>query len=345
MRVLVTGGTGFVGSHSVAALTAAGHEVRLLVRRSERIPAALAPLGLDGPIDHVVGDVTDAASVERAIAGCDAVLHAAAVYNLDTRTDRETRATNVPGARTVLDAAVAHGCDPIVHVSSTLALLRRGTTASPDSPLTTMRATYTASKAESERIARSLQDEGAPVVIVQPGGVLGPHDPHLSDQMRRLADVLRGRYPMWPSGGYHTVDVRDVARLHVAVMARGLGPRRYAVPGHRLDGPTLFGALRALTGRRLPYVRVPARALLPATRVASAAQRVLPFRVPAEYEGALVCHHDTVIDDSRAREELGIEPRPLAETLGDAVRWLHDAGHIRARHAGRAIDQVAQAPA
>src|SRR5690606_23199516 len=130
---------------------------------------------------------------------CDAVLHAAAVYNLDTRTNRETRATNVPGARIVLDAAVAHGCDPIVHVSSTLTLLRRGSTASPDSPLTAVRATYTASKVESERIARALQDQGAPVVIIHPGGVLGPHDPHLSDQMRRLADVLRGRYPMWPS--------------------------------------------------------------------------------------------------------------------------------------------------
>ena len=335
MRVLVTGGTGFVGSHTVAALVGAGHEVRLLVRSPDRIRPALAPHGVVDRVDHRVGDVTDPESVARAVPGCDAVLHAAAVYDLDSRSYRATVRTNLTGARNVLRAAVAHGCDPVVHVSSTLAVLRPGATATPDSPLSTVNGVYIRSKADSEAVARELQEQGAPVVIVQPGAVLGPYDPHLSDQMRRLADVLRGRYPMWPSGGFHAVDVRDVAGVHAAVMSPGLGPRRYAVPGHRLDGPTLFGALRSLTGRRLPYMRVPARALLPVTRMASAAQRVLPFRVPAEYEGALVCYHDTVIDDSWARDGLGVAPRPLEETLGDAVRWLNHAGHISARQAGK----------
>jgi dihydroflavonol-4-reductase len=336
MRVLVTGGTGFVGSHAVAALHAAGHEIRLLVRRPDRIPPALEPLGISEPVDHVVGDVADQASVERAVDGCDAVLHAAAVYNLDSRAARETKATNLPGARIVLEAAIDAGCDPIVHVSSTVATLRRHTTATPDSDLSSVRGTYIASKAESERVARSLQEAGAPIVIVQPGGVYGPHDPHLSDQMRRLADILRGFYPFWPSGGFHLVDVRDVAQVHAAVMTPGLGPRRYIVPGHRGDGRAIFGALRAVTGRRLRHVRLPAAAMLPFTAMASSAQRVLPFHVPAEHEGATVLYHDTSYDDSRARVELGVQPRPLEETVRDAVRWLHSAGHISARQAGDA---------
>ena len=235
MRVLVTGGTGFVGSHTVAALAAAGHEVRLLVRSPDRIAPALAPHGISGDVDHRVGDVTDADAVEAALSGCDAVVHAAAVYNLDSRAYRATRATNVAGAQTVLTAAVAHGCDPVIHVSSTVALLRKRATVSPDSPLSRVRTVYVRSKVESEAVARRLQAEGAPVVIVQPGGVLGPHDPHLSDQVSRLREILRGRYPMWPAGGYHAVDVRDVAAVHAAVMRPGAGTS--AVPGAgRLPG-------------------------------------------------------------------------------------------------------------
>jgi nucleoside-diphosphate-sugar epimerase len=334
MQVLVTGGTGFVGSHTVAALMDAGHEVRLLVRSPGRIAPALAPHGISGEVDHVVGDVTDPAAVKRALDGCDAVLHAAAVYNLDARAYAATKRTNVAGAETVLRAAVAQGCDPVVHVSSSLALLRRRATVTPDSPLSTVRGVYVRSKAESEAVARDLQREGAPVVIVQPGAVFGPHDPHLGDQVRRLRDVLRGRYPMWPSGGYHCVDVRDVARLHAAVLRPGTGPRRYLVPGHFLDGGTLFATLREVTGRRLPHVVLPAASMLPFAWAASTAQRVLPFHLPAEYEGVLITGARTRCDDSRARQELDIAPTPLAETLRDTVRWLHQAGQLTARQAG-----------
>ena len=221
MRVLVTGGTGFVGSHSVAALITAGHDVRLLVRSPDRISPALEPLGVTAAVDHTVGDITDPDSVKRALRGCEAVLHAAAVYDLDARARPAIARTNVAGAETVLQAAVEAGCDPVVHVSSTAALLRRGVTATPDSPLSTTRGVYIQSKVASEAVARSLQDHGAPVVIVQPGGVLGPHDPHRGVQNRRIRDILRGRYPVWPSGGYHVVDVRDVARVHAAVIAPG----------------------------------------------------------------------------------------------------------------------------
>ena len=97
MRVMVTGATGFLGSHAVKALTDAGHDVRLLVRSPARIAPALAPHGINH-VDHVVGDVTDVASVERALEGCDAVLHAANVYTLDPRRAEEMRDVNPRGS-------------------------------------------------------------------------------------------------------------------------------------------------------------------------------------------------------------------------------------------------------
>ncbi|MGH2947638.1 MAG: NAD-dependent epimerase/dehydratase family protein, partial [Solirubrobacteraceae bacterium] len=195
MRVLVTGGTGFVGSHSVKALVDAGHEVRLLVRSPERIAPALAPHGIDAP-DHVVGDVTDPDAVGRALDGCDAVIHAANIYKLDSRAAQEMLHVNPRGTELVLRGAHERGLDPIVHVSTLVALLpARERVLTPDAPLGSPPGAYARSKVEAERIARELQDAGAPVVIVSPGGVLGPHDPHGSDFVLIALDVLRGRNP------------------------------------------------------------------------------------------------------------------------------------------------------
>ncbi len=175
-------------------------------------------------------------------------MHAAAVYSLDSRDWAETRRTNVKATENVLHAAMAAGRDPIVHVSSTAALMRPRGVVTPDSPLSTVDGTYIQSKVASERIARDLQADGAPVVIVSPGGVYGPNDPHLSEAMRQLRDLLKGLYPLWTTGGFHGVDVRDVAAVNAAAMTPGQGPRRYIVPGHYLDGPTYFGAIRSITG-------------------------------------------------------------------------------------------------
>ena len=125
MRVLVTGSTGMVGAHTAAALHRAGHELRLLVRDPGRIPRALDPLRVPVP-EHVTGDVTDAAAVERALGGCDAVVHAAALLSFDHRRDAEMQRTNVEGTRLVLGTAARLALDPIVYASSLAALSPAG---------------------------------------------------------------------------------------------------------------------------------------------------------------------------------------------------------------------------
>jgi nucleoside-diphosphate-sugar epimerase len=179
MRVLVTGGTGFVGSHTVAALVAGGHEVRLLVRDRHRVAPAVAPLGLQaGDLDTIVGDVTDPAAVEEAVRGCEAVVHAGSVYSLDSRDAGRIRQVNVRGTDLVLGTAHRAGLDPIVYVSSIVALLPAGgQTLTADSPPGRPPGPYLGSKAEAERVARRYQEAGAPVVITYPATVLGPHDP------------------------------------------------------------------------------------------------------------------------------------------------------------------------
>jgi dihydroflavonol-4-reductase len=337
MRILVTGGTGYVGSHAVAALVGGGHEVRLLVRSAERIAPALAPLGVQD-VAHALGDVNDAASVDRAMEGCEAVVHAASVYSLDARDAATMKRVNVPGTELVLDAAARRGLDPIVYVSSTVAFAPGGgTPAGPDSPVGDPAGPYARSKADAERVARLRQERGEPVAIVYPGAVYGPSDPHLGEQLAFIRDYLKRRFPVLPRGGLHSVDVREVAATIGALIGRGQGARRHVVPGHHVIFREIASDLAAITGRRLPSVSLPASALMPAARAADRLQRLVPFRIPVSAEGLWFTACDLRFDDSRARGELGISPRPFAETLAESVRWLCREGHIRPREAGDAV--------
>ena len=151
MRVTMTGATGFIGGHTAALAVEAGHEVRTLVRSTERLEHTMA--GFDLPVpDHVVGDMTDPAAVAAALDGADAVIHCAAVVSLDPRDSAEMIDKNAAGARTVLEQAVEMGLDPVVHVSSTAA------SSSPTpgrSPSTTRRRRSTSRTAERSRRQRS----------------------------------------------------------------------------------------------------------------------------------------------------------------------------------------------
>ena len=138
----------------------------------------------------------DVAAVSRAVQGCTALVHS------------QEDPAEVAGTTTVLKAGIGRGCDPIVYVA--------------------------VPRTASEAIARRLQDAGAPLTILYPGAVLGPDDPGLSPENRRLRDLLRGDSPMWPAGSRYLTDVRDLARAVGELMTPGAGPHRYLVPAHLL---------------------------------------------------------------------------------------------------------------
>jgi nucleoside-diphosphate-sugar epimerase len=334
--VLVTGGTGYVGSHSIAALASAGHRVRVLARSAERIPVALDPLGVDG-VETAIGDVTDPTAVERALSGCDAVLHAASVFTFDARRADEMNSVNVRGTELVLGTAHSLGLDPIVYVSSELALLppAGGELLTQDSPVRQPPWPYCRSKADSELVARKFQALGAPVVSVMPAGMWGPQDPHMGEGVTLATNVLLGRYPIVMPSGMHIADVRDVAAVLAAVTKPGLGPRSYLVAGEFMTMPELIRTLGDLSGRRLRFVTLPAWFLAAFGRAADVVQRRLKTRLPWSAEGIWIVNCDAHFDDSKTRDELQLEPRPLRETFVDTVRWLVEAGHLTPREAGR----------
>ncbi len=329
MLVAVTGGTGFLGGHTVAALRRAGHSVRLLAR--DAVPA---PSG----VDVVLGDVLNPGAVADAVRDADAVLHAAGVYSFDSRRKSAMARVNVEGTRTVLDAAAAAGVGRVVHVSTIGALFAPGVREiGPGSPVGRSRQPYLASKMDADRLARSRQDRGDPVSIIYPPALLGPDDDRVGDQTARLRAVLRGLTPIWPRGGFGVGDVRDNADAVAALLTspspapRVFGPGRYVTTGEDL------AALRAATGRRLPALRLPAAALLPVGAVADAVQRLWPWQIPVQLGAIVTCLRATAIAAPAGR--------PFSETVTDTVRWLHSRGLLTDRQAGSAIAETTPVPA
>ncbi|MFG3052238.1 NAD-dependent epimerase/dehydratase family protein [Kitasatospora sp. NPDC048239] len=335
MLVAVTGGTGFVGAHSVADLLRRGHQVRLLVRDRSAVARALAPLGIDpAAVETVVGEVTDRRRVAEAVRGAQGVLHAASVYSFDSRQREAIGRTNEHGTELVLAQALRAGAERIVHVSSVGALFPTGgAPLREESPVGAPAEPYLASKAAAERIARRHQQDGAPVLISYPPALLGPHDPRLGDQTARLRDVLRGLMPVWPLGGFPVGDVRDTAALHAELMtAPRTGSDRYFGPSAFLPTRQYVRTLREVTGRRLPTAFLPARAVLPVGRLVGLLQPYWPWHLPAEYGAVYTCVHATPVD--AAAGTAGLPARGVAETMADTVRWLHRSGRLTDRQAG-----------
>ena len=341
MKTLITGGTGYIGSHTVAAVLRAGHQVRLLVRDERAAARALEPLGVDvADLEVLVGDVTDRSAVAEAVAEVSGVIHLATVFSMDSRHARRIRRVTLPGTDGVLAEAARAGADPIVYASSYAALLpsaRPLSTESSPGPVRWNVPPYFVAQSRAERLARQYQEAGAPVVIAHLLATLGPHDPHLGDQLTRLRNAVLGRLRLLPVGGFNINDVRDVAALLAATLTPGLGPRRIIPGGHRVSTREYLAAVAAVTGRPTRSLYPPARAVLPLCWCVDRVQHLVPWHIPAEYTAAYMCWCDARIDRQMPAAPLGVAPRPLLETFGDSVRWLHAQGHLTARQAGLAL--------
>jgi nucleoside-diphosphate-sugar epimerase len=298
MRVLVTGGTGYLGSAIVRALARQGHEPVVFARRA-------STAGLPGRA--VDGDVRDRAAVRRAAEGADAICHAAALVSVWRPRPADFDEVNVGGLESVIEAARILGTPRVVYTSSFLAL-------PPADAAGVLTANdYQRTKVRARAVARAAVEAGLPVVTLVPGVLYGPGASTEGNLIGRLiADHLAGRLPglIGADRRWSYAYVDDVADAHVSALSRGALGHEYLLGGENAPQMRVFEILRDITGaalpRRLPFVVASAAAVIEETRAR------LTGRPPLLTRGVVeIFRHDWSMDSSLSADELRYRVSPL----------------------------------
>jgi dihydroflavonol-4-reductase len=336
MTTLVTGASGFLGSHVARLLSERGEKVRVLLRPTSqtRLLEGLAA-------ERASGDLRDLASLEKALDGVHTVYHVAADYRLWARDPREIYESNVQGTRNLLEAAKRAKVERFIYTSTvgTLAVPRDGVL--PDESIVTsideMIGAYKRSKWLAEQEARRAAAAGLPVIIVNPTTPVGPGDAKPTPTGRIIVDFLNGRMPAYVDTGLNFVPVEDAAEGHLLAAERGRVGERYILGGENLTLKQALEILSSVSDRPAPRVRIPHLVALAAAYGDAVLSRLIGREPRIPLEGVRMARHSMFVNSEKARVELGFSPGPLTAAFERAVRWYESSGYVHtARHSDMA---------
>jgi dihydroflavonol-4-reductase len=342
MTTLVTGASGFVGSHVARQLVSAGQSVRVLVRRGSNL-AALGGLH----VECFEGDLRDTSSLERAMLGVRRVYHVAADYRLWTPRPEEIYETNVEGTRRLLAAAKNAGVERIVYTGTvaTIAVPRHGALPNEDTRATVdeMIGHYKRSKFLAEQVAVEAAAAGVPVVIVNPTAPVGPWDWKPTPTGRIILDFLKGKMPAYVDTGLNVAAVEDIAAGHLLAAEKGRIGERYILGARNMTLKQILDALSAITGRPAPRVRLPHAIALAAGYADQLFSRLAGREPQIPVEGVKMSRHRMFVESDKAARELGYNPTSVEAALERAVRWYEEHGYLATGAGNKSVAHAAAA--
>lgn len=324
---LVTGGAGFLGSHVVSQLLTRGEPVRVLELPHVEVNH------LPSSVEIVRGDIRDRATVRAAVKGCRQVYHLAANPNLWARDPRDFDAVNHQGTIHVLREALGSGVARILHCSteSILTSPRRegGAVETLQLHREDMLGPYCLSKYEAECVALQLATRGEPVIVVNPTLPIGPGDRGLSPPTRMMLAVCRGQLPAYLDCRLNLIDARDVASGMVLAMERGLPGRRYLLGSENLHLHQWMALVAQHAGTKPPRIAVPYWLALGVAHLSEFWANHVSGRMPnATVTGVKLTRRSMHFDPAASLQELGLQPRPIGESIADAVAWFREMGWL-----------------
>ena len=319
---LVTGASGFLGWHVTRLLVERGHRVRALVRPASKIRE------LD--VEQVTGDLRDACSLERAVAGCGMVFHVAADYRLWAADESELYGSNVDGTRYLMEAARKAGVERVVYTSTVGCIgVPQGGEGDETRPvaLSDMAGAYKRSKFLAEQTALEFAASGLPVVIVNPTAPIGDHDFKPTPTGKIVLDFLKGEMPAFIDTGLNIVDARDVALGQLLASERGKPGERYILGSENLTLAEILGKLAATTGRPAPTVKLPYAVAYAAGVVTTAWARVTGKPPRAPLDAVRIARKKMFVSHAKAARDLGFTPGSADGALRRAVEWFQANGY------------------
>jgi dihydroflavonol-4-reductase len=327
LLAFVTGATGFLGSHVARVLAEQGAQLRLLVRPTSDL-RNIADLNAE----RVEGDLRDPASIEKALAGCDALFHVAADYRLWVQDPEQMYRSNVEGTRALLEAARRQGVRRVVYTSSvaTMGFSSNGALADEKSPvsLADMIGHYKRSKFMAEQVAFEAARSGVDVVVVNPTTPIGERDLKPTPTGRIVVDFLKRKFPAYVDTGLNLVDATECARGHLQALEKGRAGERYILGGENLTLKQILDRLGAITGLPSPKVKLPYVFALAAGVVdETVTGRILGREPRATIDAVRMGRKKMFITSAKAERELGWRSVPVDDALRRSVEWFHANGY------------------
>jgi len=329
MRTFITGATGFLGSHVARVLAEQGADLRLLVRPTSNLK------NLEGlQAETATGDLRDPASLEKAMAGCEAVFHVAADYRLWVRDPAEMYRSNVEGTRAILEAARKNKntvrC--VVYTSSVATMGFTGSErpADEESPvaLADMIGHYKRSKFMAEQVALQAGRNGMRVVTVNPTTPVGERDIKPTPTGQIVVDFLKKKFPAYVETGLNLVDVRQCALGHIAALEKGKSGERYILGGEDLTLKQILDKLGAISGLPSPKLKLPYFVAYLAGAFDEAVSGRLLGREPrVTVETVRMGKKKMWAYSDKAERELGWKTIPADAALRRAVEWFRANGY------------------
>lgn len=324
MRILVTGATGHIGANLLPQLTQAGHEVTALCHTDRRALQGL-------PVHAVQGDILEPASLTAAFEGQELVYHLAAAISTHGDPGGMVRKVNVDGTRNVLAAARAAGVRRVVHFSSIHAIASHDGVIVESLPLASdpKLPAYDRSKADGERAVAEAVAAGLDVVTVNPVGVVGPVDYAPSPMGDVILRLATGRMPGLVHGGFNWVDARDVAAGAIAAAERGRTGERYLLSSEYVTMVGIAQMVADAGGAKPPWMVSPRWLASLAAPFATAWGSLTGARPLFSAESVMYLGFHQKVSWEKARTELGFSPRPVRESVADALAWFRENGALK----------------